>query len=343
MKYRFTNDYSELAHPRILNKLIECQYEQNIGYGLDVHTEKAKEYIKNAFNCPSSDIHFINGGTQTNLIVISYALRPYQAVLSADTGHINVHETGAIEGTGHKVFTLPNKNGKLTSKDVLEALRIHQDCHMVQIKMVYISNSTETGTIYTKKELEELYKVCKDNNLYLFIDGARLSSALGSMYNDCSPEDIAKNCDVFYAGGTKIGLLNGEALIINNNDLKDSFRYHIKNRGGMNAKGFLLGIQFEEVFKDNLYFEMGRNENDLAQYFKKELEQIGVKFESEVQTNQIFIILNNNIIEKLEKLYGFEMWNKGVEESCIRLVISFATKKEKVDEFIKDLESLLNK
>ena len=341
MKYRFTNDYSELAHPRVLQRLVECQNEQNNGYGLDVHSENAKKLIRKAFDCENADIHFLTGGTQTNLAVISYALKPYEAVLSCDTGHINVHETGAVEGTGHKVFTLPNTNGKLTPKDVKKALDINQDCHMVKIKMVYISNSTESGTIYSKKELEELYKVCKENNLYFFIDGARLSSALGSKYNDCKPSDISHNCDVFYAGGTKIGLLNGEALVILNDELKEDFRYHIKNRGAMNAKGFVLGIQFEEVFKDGLYFEMGKNENELAQYLASRLEKLGVKFFAKVETNQVFIILENNKIEELSKNYGFEMWERGENESCIRLVISFATKQDVVDIFLQDLKDIL--
>lgn len=343
MKYRFTNDYSELAHPRVLQRLLECQNEQNIGYGLDSHSDNAKKIIKKVFECENADVHFLSGGTQTNLTVISYALKPYEAVLSCDTGHINVHETGAVEGTGHKVFTLPNSNGKLTPKDVIEALRINQDCHMVKIKMVYISNSTESGTIYTKNELEELYRVCKENNLYFFIDGARLSSALGSKYNDCKPSDISHNCDVFYAGGTKIGLLNGEALVILNDELKQDFRYHIKNRGAMNAKGFVLGIQFEEVFKDGLYFEMGKKENELAQYLSSGLEKLGVKFFAKVETNQVFIILDNNSIDVLSKDYGFEYWDRREKESCIRLVISFATKKEVVDIFLDDLKIILSK
>ena len=343
MKYRFTNDYSEIAHPRILQRLLECQNEQNIGYGFDVHTENAIKHIKRVFNASNADVYLLNGGTQTNLTVISYALKPYEAVLACDTGHINVHETGAIEGTGHKVFTLPNTNGKLTPNDVRKALDIHIDCHMVKIGMVYVSNSTETGTIYTKKELEELYKVCKENDLYFFVDGARLSSALSSKYNDILPEDMSSLCDVFYAGGTKIGLMAGEAVIILNDKLKKDFKYHIKNRGALNSKGFVLGIQFEEAFKDNLYFEMGKQENELALYLSSELEKLNVKFSSKVETNQVFIILKNEIIEKISHDYGFEMWEKGENESCIRLVISFATKKESIDMFIKDLNLILNK
>ena len=343
MKYRFTNDYSEIAHPRILNRILECQNEQNIGYGFDVHTANAVEYMRKVFGNDNADIYLLNGGTQTNLTVISYALKPYEAVLSCDTGHINVHETGAIEGTGHKVFTFPNVNGKLTPNDVKKALDLHADCHMVKIGMVYVSNSTETGTVYTKKELEDLYNICKENDLYFFIDGARLSSALTSRKSDIKPEEMCSLCDVFYAGGTKIGLMAGEAVIINNDKLKKDFKYHIKNRGALNSKGFILGIQFEEAFKDGLYFEMGKHENELSLYLKDGLENLGVKFASEVETNQIFINLENEIIEILKPMYGFEMWEKGEKESTIRLVISFATKKEVVDTFIDDLKAILKK
>ena len=341
MKYRFTNDYSEIAHPRILQRLIECQNEQNIGYGYDIHTAKACEYIKQTFGAFNSDVYLLNGGTQTNLTVISYCLKPYEAVLSCDTGHINVHETGAVEGTGHKIFTFPNTDGKLTVNDVKKALALHQDCHMVKIGMVYISNSTETGTIYTKKELEGLYRICKENDLYFFIDGARLSSALTADTNDVKNEDMGSLCDVFYAGGTKIGLMAGEAVIINNDKIKKDFKYHIKNRGALNSKGFVLGIQFEEAFKDGLYFEMGKHENELSQYFKAQLEQLNVKFASKVTTNQIFIILKNEYIEKIKDLYGFEMWEKGEKESCIRLVVSFNTKKENIDMFIEDFKNII--
>lgn len=343
MKYRFTNDYSEIAHPRILSRLLECQNEQNIGYGFDVHTDNAVKFMKKAFNCENADIYILNGGTQTNLTVISYALKPYEAVLACDTGHINVHETGAIEGTGHKVFTLPNSNGKLTAEDVRKALQIHIDCHMVKIGMVYVSNSTETGTVYTKKELEELYKVCKENDLYFFIDGARLSSALMSKYSDVDPKDMSSLCDVFYAGGTKIGMTAGEAVIILNDNLKKDFKYHIKNKGALNSKGFILGIQFEEAFKDGLYFEMGKKENELAYYLASELEKLNVKLASNVETNQIFIVLDNQIIETLKQMYGFEMWEVGENKSTIRLVVSFATKKESVDMLISDLKEILHK
>lgn len=341
MKYRFTNDYSEIAHPRILKRLLECQYEQNIGYGFDEHTSNACEHIKRVFNVPNADVYLLNGGTQTNLTVISYALKPFEAVLACDTGHINVHETGAIEGTGHKVFTLPNSNGKLTVNDVKKALQIHCDCHMVKIGMVYVSNSTETGTIYTKKELEDLYQVCKENDLYFFIDGARLSSALTSKYCDILPSELGKLCDVFYVGGTKIGMTAGEALVLINDQLKKDFKYHIKNRGALNSKGFVLGIQFEEAFRDDLYFQMGKDENELAYYLASKLEEMGVEISSRVETNQIFISLDNRHIEELKNHYGFEMWELKEEKSIIRLVISFATKKEVVDQFIEDLKNII--
>ncbi len=245
----FTNDYSEGAHPKVLELLMKSNLEQNKGYGMDIHCDRAKEYIKKEIRREDVDIHFIPGGTQTNLLVISSFLRPHQCVIAADTGHINVHETGAVEATGHKVLTMPSEDGKLTPSAVRKALESHMDEHMVQPKMVYISDTTELGTVYTKTELTALHEICRDRGLLLFLDGARLASALTCKANDLELWEIARLVDVFYIGGTKNGALLGEALVICREDLKEDFRYMIKQRGAMLAKGFVMGIQFEALFQ----------------------------------------------------------------------------------------------
>ena len=340
-KYSFMNDYSEIGHPRVLQALLDACKEQNKGYGLDKHSENAASLIKKKFSCPQADVHFLSGGTQTNMVGISYMLRPYEAVLCVGTGHINVHETGAIEASGHKIFTVKGREGKITCEEIKSALRYHVDEHMVKIKMVYISNSTECGTIYSQKELKDIYDLCQKEGLYLFIDGARLSSALGSKDNDISCPFLASHCDMFYIGGTKIGLTSGEALVIVNESLKKDFRYQIKNKGAMLAKGFVLGVQFEEVFKDDLYFKMGEYENSLASYLQEELVKSGIKLANVSQTNQIFVIMEKTKIAKLNELYDFEKWADIDENhSSIRFVISFATPKEKVDELIQDIKNL---
>lgn len=253
--YSFKNDYSEGAHPRILETLIKTNLEQSEGYGKDVYCEEAKKLIQNKLNNRDLDVHFISGGTQTNLIAISAFLRPYEGVISANTGHIYVNEAGSVEATGHKVIPVNVEDGKLRRDDILLVLSKFNNEHVVKPKLVYISNSTEIGTVYTKSELEELSKVCRENDLLLFMDGARLGSALSCIENDLTLEDISKLTDVFYIGGTKNGALLGEALVICNKDLQEDFRYNLKQRGAMLAKGRLLGIQFIELFKDDLFLK----------------------------------------------------------------------------------------
>jgi threonine aldolase len=258
----FRNDYSEVAHPRIIEKLLECATQQNDGYGLDLHSRNAADSIRRWLGV-DADIHFIPGGTQTNLLAISACLRPFECVISCDTGHVNVHETGAIEGTGHKVVTVPHMSGKLTPDGIRSAVEYHADEHMVKPRMVYLSNSTELGTIYTKAELTEIRKVCDELGLLLFLDGARLGSALTSVFNDLTLSDLAELCDLFYIGGTKNGAMFGEALVIVNPLLKPDFRYMIKNRGAMLAKGFVTGMQFEVLFEgeEPLYFALAEHAN----------------------------------------------------------------------------------
>lgn len=336
--YSFKNDYSEGAHPRILETLLRTNLEQSEGYGKDTYCEQAEKLIKDKLNNQEVDVHFISGGTQTNLIAISSFLRPYEAVISANTGHIYVNEAGSIEATGHKVIPIDVEDGKLRKEDILLVLTKYSNEHVVKPKLVYISNSTEIGTIYTKSELENLSQVCKENNLILFMDGARLGSAITCRENDLTLEDISKLTDIFYIGGTKNGALLGEALVICNKNLQDDFRYNLKQKGAMLAKGRLLGIQFIELFKDDLFFEIGKHENDMADILREGINNLGYDFFVNSPSNQIFPILNNSVLNELEKYYGFSIWEKIDENrSAIRLVTSFATKKEVCEEFIKVL------
>ncbi len=335
----FMNDYSEGAHPRVLELLMKSNLEQNIGYGEDVHSEKAREYIKKKLQREDVDIHFIPAGTQTNLLVISSFLRPHHGVIAADTGHINVHETGAIEATGHKVIAMPGKNGKLTPDAIQKALDYHRDEHMVKPKMVYISDTTELGTIYTKAELMAIHAICKKNNLLLFLDGARLGSALTCKENDLELKDIVNLVDVFYIGGTKNGALLGEALVICKEELKEEFRYLIKQRGAMLAKGFVIGIQFEALFRDNLYYKLAEHANQMAERIAHALNAMGYAFYAPACTNQLFPILPNALIDKLSKEFVFSVQEKVDEtHSVVRFVTSWATKEEDVDKLIQCLK-----
>lgn len=336
--YSFKNDYSEGAHSRILNALVETNLEQTDGYGTDQYTERSVNLLKKKIDREDVDIHLLVGGTQVNLTAISAFLRPHQAAIGADTSHINCHETGAIEATGHKVITMRTNDGKLTPNLVQNVVDSHSDEHMVQPKLVYISNSTELGTLYTKAELIDLHDCCKRNKLLLYLDGARLGSALVAEENDLTLADIAKLVDAFYIGGTKNGALFGEALVICNDELKEDFRYFIKQKGGLLAKGRLLGIQFEELFKDDLYFELAKHANKMALMLKAAIVDEGYKFLTESFTNQQFPIFPNNLIEKLSEKYSFNI-ERVIDSNytAIRLVTSWATKEEIVLEFIEDL------
>lgn len=337
----FKNDYSEGAHPRVLEALIKTNLEQTDGYGEDPYTLEAYELIKEKIQCRDCDVRFIVGGTQTNMLVISHILRPHQSVISAETGHINGHETGAIEATGHKVELVPAPEGKLTPELVKSILDKHTDAHNVEPKMVYISNPTEIGTLYKKAELEALYNFCKDNGLYLFMDGARLASALTSEYNDIELSDYPKFTDVFYIGGTKCGALFGEVAVFVNKNLFEGFQYAIKQRGALLAKGRMLGLQFGELFRDNLYYEIGQHSNDMAMMLKKCFEDNGFKFMAESYSNQQFPILPNKITAELDKKYKYTFTEKYDEESSvIRFVTSWGTKKENVEEFIRDFNEI---
>ena len=342
MKYSFKNDYSEGCHPRILEALAQNNFIQQNGYGLDEFSHNAQQIILHKINNPKASVHFVSGGTQANLIVISSILKPHESVISAHTGHIYTNEAGAIEATGHKVHGVETTEGKLTPQHIENILQTHTNKpHQVKQKLIYISNSTEIGTIYKKKELQELSEFCKTNDLYLFMDGARLGQALTSEINDLTLEDIANLTDVFYLGGTKNGALLGEAIIITNKKLKEEFGFHIKQKGAMLAKGRLLGIQFLELMKNELYFDLAKHSNVQAMKIKSAFQKKGFQFLAETFTNQIFPILSNSQIEKLAENFDFYIWKKVNEErAAIRIITSWATPDKIVDDFIININQL---
>lgn len=337
---RFTNDYGEGCHPSILQAMIATNTEGNPGYGMDEHAEHARTLIRQAIGRPDADVHFLVGGTQTNTTAIAAFLRPFEAVISAESGHICVHETGAIEASGHKCIACPAVDGKLTPQAVQAACNAHSTEHMVRPRMVYISQTTEIGTFYTLAELEALRQVCDQNGLYLYLDGARLGCGLAA--GDAELEDLGRLCDAFYIGGTKNGALFGEALVILNPVLKPDFRYHIKQRGGMLAKGWLLGIQFEQLFQNGLYLALASHANALALELKAGLTALGVPFLCDSETNQQFPILPDEAVKALEGEFGFEVNCKpDPEHTCIRLVTSWATPEENVLALLAALKKLL--
>lgn len=342
MAYSFLNDYSEGAHPNILKALETTNLIQENGYGNDSYCLKAAELIKSEIQNPEAEVFFISGGTQANLLVISALLRPYEAVISADTGHIAGHEAGAIEATGHKVITTPGENGKLTPRQIENALEhYHLGPHVVKPKMVYISNATELGTVYSSEDLKELYTFCQHKDLLLFMDGARLGVALTSKDNNLSFQDIGKYTDVFYIGGTKNGALLGEAVVFNNINLSEGFDYNIKQKGAMLAKGRVLGVQFSELFQNDLFFDLARQANETAQYLARGLKALNIPFLLDSPTNQIFPIFSHKAINELHKTYSFHEWLKRDDQnSAVRLVTSWATKKEDIDEFIETVKKL---
>ena len=337
--YSFTNDYSETAHPRVLQALTEAGLEQNCGYGLDRHCQEAAELIRSLCAAPNADVHFAVGGTQANLLVIHAALRSFEAVIAATTAHVNTHETGAIETTGHKVCAVPTPDGKLTPALVEQVLSAHHSEHMVAPKLVYISNTTELGTIYTKAELTALRRCCDDHGLYLYLDGARLGCALTAPGNDLTLPEVAALTDAFYIGGTKNGALFGEAIVLMNDDLKPYFRWYIKQRGAMLAKGFLFGIQFRELLRDGLYFDLARHANEMAARLRQGILDHGYPMPVDSPTNQLVPVVSNGVVRRLEELgYGFEVDHPvDADHTCIRFVTSWATPESAVEELLRDL------
>jgi threonine aldolase len=338
--YSFKNDYSEGAHPRILQALQETNLVQTEGYGEDQFTLEAITLLKGKLNRPGAAVHMFSGGTQTNLTAIAAFLRPHEAVISAQTGHIFVHETGAIEATGHKVVTVESQDGKLTPAMIQGALDFHTDEHMVKPRMVYISNTTEVGTIYTKTELTALWEFCQTRNLLLFMDGARLGSALTARGNDLTLADVAQLTDAFYIGGTKNGALLGEALVICKESLQEDFRFAMKQRGALLAKGRLVGLQFRELFRDDLFFSLAEHANRMAVILREAIIQEGYSFLTDSPSNQIFPILPNRGIKRLAENFAFYTWSKvGEDSSAIRLVTSWATQPQMVEAFAAQLQA----
>ncbi len=335
----FINDYSEGAHPAVLQALADSNLTGYPGYSTDARCERARALVREAACRPDADVHFLMGGTQTNATAIAAFLRPYEAVVSADSGHICVHETGAIEATGHKCIACPAQDGKLTAAAVRAAVAAHSGEHMVLPRLVYISQTSETGSFYTLGELEALRAACSELGLWLYLDGARLGSALAA--GGPSIPEIARLCDAFYIGGTKNGALFGEALVIVNDALKPHFRWHIKQRGGMLAKGWLLGVQFEALLTDGRYIAMARHANEMALRLKAGIAALGYPFLSDSVTNQQFPIFPDEVVEALEADFGFEFTAKpDAGHTCVRLVTSWATPPENVDAFLSALKAL---
>ena len=342
---QFQCDYTEGAHENIIKKLVETNMEQTVGYGMDGYCESARARIREKIGNPDADVHFTVGGTQTNLIVISSILKPYQGVLSADAGHIAVHETGAIEATGHKVLTLPSTDGLISAEQVEAALVGHLASstaeHEVQPGMVYISFPTESGTIYSKKQLGDIYGVCRKYGVPLFVDGARLGYGLESPSCDMTIAEFASLCDVFYIGGTKCGALFGEAVVITNDALKKDFRYMLKQRGAMLAKGRLLGIQFDELMRDDLYFKICRAAVDKAMKIRNAFISKGVAMFGSSMTNQQFPILTKVQTEYFGKKYSFEIWGPcDGDRSVTRFCTSWATSDENLNSLLGDIENM---
>ena len=342
---QFQCDYNEGAHPRILERLIQTNLEQTVGYGEDHYCESARNMIREVCGRADADVHFLVGGTQANATVISSVLKPYQGVVCAHTGHINVHETGAIEHGGHKVLAIPSKNGKLDAGDLLKCIQDHYSEdgpeHTVQPGMVYISFSTETGTIYSLSEIRAIRHICTEYGIPLFIDGARLGYGLASEGCDVTLKDIANLADVFYIGGTKQGALFGEAVVITNNNLKKDFRYCIKQNGGMLAKGRLLGIQFQTLFEDGLYFQLSEHAVSLALKIRDAFKAKGYPFIAESPSNQQFPVLPDEVLEILGKDFLFSIWQKTDENhTAVRFCTSWATSPEAVDKLLNAIEAL---
>ena len=339
-KVSFECDYIKGAHPKILERLIETNFEALPGYGFDRYSESAKEKIRAALGAPEADVEFLVGGTQTNVIVISTMLRDWEGVIAADSGHVSVHESGAIEFTGHKVIELPAEDGKLKADDVRKYVEIfradatHE--HMVFPGMVYISYPTEPGTLYSKSELEALADVCREFEMPLYIDGARLGYGLMSDAADVTIEDIARIADVLYIGGTKVGALCGEAVVFTKGNKPEHFMTSVKKRGGLLAKGRLLGVQFDTLFTDGLYFEISRHAIEMAGRVKEIIKEKGWEFYMDSPTNQQLILMNDAEMEELGKTIAFDRW--GIHEdgrTIVRLATSWSTTEADIEQLAK--------
>lgn len=336
----FESDYTEGAHEKILQRLLETNMEQLSGYGADRYCEQAKEKIRSACGCPQADVWFLVGGTQTNQVVIDAMLDSYEGVIAAKTGHVSVHEAGAIEFTGHKVLEIAEKNGKIDAETLREYLEgFYADGnheHMVFPGMVYVSYPTEYGTLYSRAELEKISAVCHEFKIPLYLDGARLGYGLASSEADMSMEDIAELCDVFYIGGTKVGAFCGEAVVFTKNNTPKHLLTIIKQHGALLAKGRLLGIQFDTLFTDDLYLELGKHANQMAELLKQALIEKGYTFYLESPTNQQFVVLEDKKMEEIKQAAAFGFWEKADENhTVVRFAASWATKEESIRKLIE--------
>jgi threonine aldolase len=336
--YSFRNDYSEGAHPRVMEALIKTNHEQTTGYGTDEYCAKARDIIMRKCRMTDGGVHFLVGGTQVNLVCACAFLKPFEAVIAPCTGHPLVHETGAFEATGHKVISVPSDNGKILPAQVREVCENHSSEHMVRPKMLYISDSTEVGTAYSAGELAALRAACTDCGLILYLDGARLGCGITSAEGQMGFDTLAENLDAFTIGGTKNGALFGEALVITNPALDVDFRYYMKQRGALLAKGRLLGIQFSALLEDDLYLELARHANALANRMQDGIEKLGYGFMIKTPTNQIFPIFPNSVLSKLSRMYDYEIQKKSDgKNTCVRFVTSWATPEEIIPKFLADL------
>ena len=339
---RFENDYSDGAHPNVLRHLVESNNDKTAVYSEDYFCEAARNEIQRLIGTSRAAVHFLPGGTITNMTVITAALRPYQGVISSSVGHIETHETGAIEARGHKILTLPSKDGKLTAEAIRTLFDSHyadpNHEHTVQPGMVYLTNPTEYGAIYTKEELTAIRSVCDRTGLYLYIDGARLGYALTAEGNDLTLPDLARLCDAFSIGGTKHGALLGEALVITNDSLKANFRYSIKQSGALLAKGRIIGIQFLGLLEDGIYFATSYEANQKAMRIKNTLSSLGISFLVDSPTNQQFPIFPDKVLEALSRKYVFSVMQKTDEcHTVARICTCWSSADSDIDELLRDV------
>ena len=340
----FLSDYSQGAHPKVMEALMRTNLEHSDGYGLDPHCEHAAELIKDLIGVEDCHVHMMVGGTPCNVVTIAASLRPYEAVISPRTGHIYVHETGAVEATGHRVLTVEGTDGKLMPEGIDLAMEEYTDEHTVLPKMVYISQSTECGSVYNKAELTAIYNKCRERGLLLYVDGARLGAALTAEGNDLSIRELAQLCDAFYLGGTKNGALFGEALVIRDPAMNDHFRFMIKRHCSMLAKGRLIGVQFEALLEggeNSIYFEMAAHANAMAKLLREELTAMGIQFYSDSPTNQIFPILPTAVVKELQKEVAFHLWAPEKNGMIpVRFVTGWGTEKQEIENLVRIIKRL---
>ena len=332
----FVNDYNDLAHEKVLEKLNIVNKKGNLGYGYDDYTKKAKELIKRDLKNEDVEIEFLAGGTIANIIAVTANLFPYEGIIAANSGHINAHEAGSIEATNKKIETIYSKDGKIYADELELFLDKFSEEHTISPKIVYISQTTEMGTVYTYDEIKSIYDVCLEYGVYLYIDGARM--AVGLAASDIEVSDLVNICDMFTLGGTKNGALYGEALVIVSDELKQNVRRYMKQRGATMAKGFVLGAQFIALFEDGLYYELGKKSYEMGRYLADRLKEANLDFYQEPESNQIFLLLDRELIDKLLKNNLFEIMDYNDEKKIIRLVTSYKTSKEEIDSLIEDIK-----